>query len=171
MSNQIDFNINQLGGDNDNDTKRGKQPLITGHAVGGGERSANRRYLVKAFGNLKNTGLGSSPVLYNKNILGPFRSAYNAGDVITNSIVNTDIKYGRESSQVNGNNLSRVQVRGDGLNRNGSAMFSGNPRFVYDGSDYIRFKKLNAINKNYYDYSFGGANNSQSQHAIRQVRK
>ena len=108
--------------------------------------------------------------LYNKNILGPFRTAYNAGDVITNSIVNTDIRYGRESSQVNGNNLSRVQVRGDGLNRNGSAMFSGNPRFVYDGSDYIRFKKLQAINKNYHDYSLGGANNSQSQHAINRVR-
>ena len=160
------FDNTKLGGG-----QKGYQPLITGHAVGGGERSANRKYLAKAFGNLKNTGLGTSPVLYNKNILGPFRSAYNAGDVITNSIVATDIKYGRESSQVNGNNLSRVQVRGDGLNRNGSAMFSGNPRFVYDGSDYIRFKKLNAINKNYNDSSFGGANNSQSQHAIRGVRK
>ena len=159
------FDNTKLGGG-----QKGYQPLITGHAVGGGERSANRKYLAKAFGNLKNTGLGTSPVLYN-NILGPFRSAYNAGDVITNSIVATDIKYGRESSQVNGNNLSRVQVRGDGLNRNGSAMFSGNPRFVYDGSDYIRFKKLNAINKNYNDSSFGGANNSQSQHAIRGVRK
>jgi hypothetical protein len=50
-------------------------------------------------------------------------------------------------------------------------MFSGNPRFVYDGSDYIRFKKLNAINKNYNDLTFGGANNSQSQHAINRVRK
>lgn len=151
--------------------KKGHQPLITGHTVGGGERSANRKYLAKAFGNMYNSGLAYSPVLYPTNILGPFRTAYNAGDVKTNSIVATDIKYGRESSQVNGNNLSRVQVRGDGLNRNGSAMFSGNPRFVYDGSDYARFKKLQAINKNYNDKTFGGANNSQSQHAIRRVRK
>tara|TARA_B100000035_G_scaffold315449_1_gene336341 strand:- start:674 stop:1186 length:513 start_codon:yes stop_codon:yes gene_type:complete len=170
MSNEIDFSMNKLGGDDKKNAIRGQQPLITGHTVGGGERSANRKYLAKAFGNLKNSGLGTSPLLYNKNILGPFRTAYNAGDVITNSIVNTDIRYGRESSQVNGNNLSRVQVRGDGLNRNGSAMFSGNPRFVYDGSDYIRFKKLQAINKNYHDYSLGGANNSQSQHAINRVR-
>ena len=144
---------------------------IHGHTETGGLRSVYRKQISKSFGNQYNSGLNDSPLLYNKNILGPFRSAYNAGDVITNSIVNTDIRYGRESSQVNGNNLSRVQVRGDGLNRNGSAMFSGNPRFVYDGSDYIRFKKLNAINKNYNDLTFGGANNSQSQHAIRQVRK
>lgn len=168
---QIDFSINRLGGDNKKNAIRGQQPLITGHTVSGGERSANRKYLAKAFGNLKNSGLGSSPLLYPTNILGPFRTAYNAGDVITNSIVATNSIYGRESSQINGNNLSRVQVRGDGLNRNGSAMFSGNPRFVYDGSDYIRFKKLQAINKNYYDYSFGGADNSQSQHAINRVRK
>ena len=42
---------------------------------------------------------------------------------------------------------------------------------IYDSSDYIRFKKLQAINKNYNDYSFGGAENSQSHHAIRNVRK
>ena len=171
MPGQIDFSMNKLGGDNTNNAIRGKQPLITGHTVGGGERSANRKYLAKAFGNMFNSGLNSSPVLYENNILGPFRTAYNAGDVKTNSIVATDIKYGRESSQINGNNLSRVQVRGDGLNRNGSAMFSGNPRFVYDGSDYARFKKLQAINKNYNDETFGGANNSQSQHAINRVRK
>jgi hypothetical protein len=33
---------------------------------------------------------------------------------------------------------------------------SGNPRHVYDGSDFIRYKKLAAINKNYNDKSFGG---------------
>jgi len=49
--------------------KKGHQPLITGHTVGGGERSANRKYLAKAFGNMYNSGLGYSPVLYNKNIL------------------------------------------------------------------------------------------------------
>ena len=67
--------------------KKGHQPLITGHTVGGSERSANRKYLAKAFGNMYNSGLGYSPVLYPNNILGPFRTAYNAGDVKTNSIV------------------------------------------------------------------------------------
>lgn len=147
------------------------QPSIYGHTLNGNERSTSRKYLVKAFGNMYNSGLTNSPLMYDLNILGPFRTAFNGGDVVTNNIVATDIRYGRESSQINGNNLSRVQVRGDGLNRNGSAMFSGNPRFIYDGSDYTRFKKLQAINKNYYDYSYGGANNSQSQHAINRIRR
>ena len=32
---------------------------------------------------------------------------------------------------------------------------SGNPCHVYDGSDFTRYKKLAAINKNYNDKSFG----------------
>ena len=50
-------------------------------------------------------------------------------------------------------------------------MYSGNPKFVHAGSDYIRFKKLQAINKNFNDWTYGGANNSQAQHAINRVRK
>ena len=168
MSNEIS-NPTNYGANPNNSSKI--TPALYGHVEGGSDRALYRKHLAKAFGNLHNSGLKSSPALYKKNILGPFRTSFNAGDVKTNSIVPTDIKYGRESSQVNGNNLSRVQVRGDGVTRNGSAMFSGNPRYVHDGSDYIRFKKLQAINKNYHDYSFGGAENSQSQHAIRNVRK
>ena len=61
---------------------------------GANERSTSRKYLAKAFGNLYNTGLGYSPALYPNNILGPFRTAYNAGDVTTNGYgamtLNTD---------------------------------------------------------------------------------
>ena len=31
----------------------------------------------------------------------------------------------------------------------------GNPKYVNDSSDYIRFKKLSAKNRNYNDSSFG----------------
>lgn len=152
--------------------KKGVQPLIFGHVTQGGERAANRNQLRRAFGNLFNKGLGKSPVLVKNSIAGPFRTSYNAGDVNTNYIEPTNIIYGRESNQVGGNNLSRLQVGGDGISgQNGNAMFSGNPRYVYDGSDYIRFKKLNAINKNYNDSAFGGDSGKTQQHAIRQVRK
>ena len=143
-----------------------------GHIEGGNDRVVTRKQLTRAFGNMINSGLGTSPSLYSRNILGPFRTANNAGDVVTNNIEPTDIKYGRLPNQVGGNNLSRVQVRGDGTSsQNGKAMYSGNPKYVYDGSDYIRFRKLQAINKNYNDSSYGGASNSQSQHAINRVRK
>ena len=119
----------------------GKQPALIGHMVSGNERALYRRQLKKSFGNMHINALGSSPLLYNNNVLGPFRTAYNAGDVVTRNITNTDPKYGRPPSQVGGNNLARVSGRGDGVSANGNAMYSGNPRFVYDGSDYTRFKK------------------------------
>ena len=157
----------KLGGNH-----KGMQPILHGHMEGGNDRAVSRKQLSRAFGNMINTGLGTSPVLYSKNVLGPFRSAYNAGDVVTNSIEPNNIKYGRLPNQVGGNNLTRVQVRGDGTStQNGNAMYSGNPKYVYDGSDYIRFRKLQAINKSYNDRSYGGASNSQSQHAINRVRK
>lgn len=160
------FSPSTLGGSN------GKAPIIFGSMDGGNERALARKYLSKAFGNMNNSGLNSSPLLYERNILGPFRTAFNAGDVITNSIEDTNSKYGTESNQVGGNNLSRLQRRGDGKSgQKGNAMYSGNTKYVHAGSDYIRFKKLQALNKTYNDRSFGGAENSQHQIAIYRVRK
>ena len=161
------FTPSQLGGNS-----KGKQPMLHGHMDGGNDRALSRKYLSRAFGNMVNSGLGTSPLLYKNNVLGPFKTAFNAGDVVTNKIEPNNIKYGKLPNQVGGNNLSRVQVRGDGTSgQNGNAMYSGNPKYVHAGSDYIRFKKLQALNKSYNDKSYGGASNSQSQHAINRVRK
>ena len=161
------FTPSQLGGNS-----KGIQPMLHGHMDGGNDRALSRKYLSRAFGNMINRGLGTSPLLYKNNVLGPFKTAFNAGDVVTNKIEPNNIKYGRLPNQVGGNNLSRVQVRGDGTSsQNGNAMYSGNPKYVHAGSDYIRFKKLQALNKSYNDKSYGGASNSQSQHAINRVRK
>jgi hypothetical protein len=45
-----------------------------------------------------------------------------------------------------------------------------NTKFVYDGSDYTRFRKQMAMNRNYNDAGFGGANNA-AQSAIRAIRR
>lgn len=161
----LSFDQTTLGG-----AKKGTQPQLFGAMDGGNERATSRKYLAKAFGNLYNTGLRSSPALYSNNILGPFKTAYNAGDVTTNGYGATNPIYGEASNQVGGNNLSRLQTLGDGVSRNGGASYSGNPRFVHDGSDYTRFKKLMAVNKNYNDSGFGGANNSQSQSVLKKIR-
>jgi hypothetical protein len=173
-ANQISFDANADLGIAGESSSRGKghQPMLIGHAVNGGERAANRGQLRRAFGNMYNPGLESSPALYKTNVLGPFRSAFNAGDVITNKIVATDSKYGKLSNQVGGNNLTRLQTPSDGnSSQNGTAMFSGNPRHVYDGSDYARFKKLNAINKNYNDITHSGSSARATQHVFRRVRR
>ena len=152
-------------------TANGKYPELFGSMIGGNERSLSRKYLKKAFGNLVIPGLGnSSPALYNKNILGPFRTHFNAGDVIVNTPQSTNKKYGSEANLLGGNNLARVNGSKDGLSRNGNAMYSGNPKFTHDSSDYIRFKKLQAINRNFNDKSFGGADANNTQSVIRKIR-
>ena len=153
-------------------TSNGSAPLMFEPMDGGNERALTRRYLSKAFGNMKNSGLTTSPLLYNRNILGPFRTAFNAGDVITNNIEETNSIYGVLSNQVGGNNLSRLQRKGDGKSgQAGNAMYSGNTKFVHAGSDYIRFKKLQALNQTYNDKKFGGAENNQETAALYRVRK
>jgi hypothetical protein len=44
----------------------------------------------------------------------------------------------------------------------GGAQWTGNAKYVYDSSDYIRFKKLQASNRNYNDRSFGGDESNAS---------
>ena len=150
---------------------KGIQPQLFGSMIGGNERSLSRKYLNKAFGNLVIPGLeNTSPALYNKNILGPFRTHFNAGDVIVNTPQSTNKLYGKEANLLGGNNLARVNGSRDGLNRNGNAMYSGNPKFIHDSSDYIRFKKLQAINRNFNDHSFGGANYNNTQSVIKKIR-
>jgi hypothetical protein len=45
-----------------------------------------------------------------------------------------------------------------------------NGKWVYDSSDYTRFLKQQAFNKNYNDLTFGSGNNA-SQCAIRHSRR
>ena len=153
-------------------TSNGAAPLMFEPMNGGNERALTRKYLTRAFGNMNNSGLTTSPLLYNKNILGPFRTAFNAGDVITNNIEDTNSIYGIMPNQVGGNNLSRLQRKGDGTSgQKGNAMYSGNTKFVHAGSDYIRFKKLQALNQTFDDKKFGGAENNQATAALYRVRK
>tara|TARA_B100000787_G_scaffold98922_1_gene72983 strand:+ start:5720 stop:6190 length:471 start_codon:yes stop_codon:yes gene_type:complete len=116
--------------------------------------ATNTRIIIRSFGNIYNSGLNSSPLVYPKNVLGPFRTATNAGDVLGYDKGATNIKYGDEPNKMSGHNIlgfSSTKIGGS-LSRSGDASYSGNPRFVYDGSDYIRFKKLQAHNKRYNNY-------------------
>ena len=147
--------------------------------TGGGIRSTDRLILREAFGNKAyipdNSGYVSPLTTIAKKTarIGPFRAAMSAGDV--NGTVNeaTSFIYGNASNQVNGlnPNISSQSLVGwkqlaGGVRKNGNAAYTGNPKFVYDGADYVRFKKLNAINNTYNDKSYGGSNNG-SQSAFR----
>lgn len=146
---------------------------------GGNERSLSRQILRNSFGNksyvfvnLDGNMVKVSPdyLSYRKKApLGPFRLAMTAGDpagAYYNNM-NTDPRYGKPANQVGAinPNLGSSPTAGyKGLaghvSNNGTAAYTGNPKFVYDGSDYTKFKKLQAINRTYNDLSFGGSTNS-----------
>ena len=46
-----------------------------------------------------------------------------------------------------------------------------NVKYVYDSSDYIKYLKQTAINKNYNDLTYGGDDNKSGQSAIRAIRR
>ena len=130
---------------------------------GGGNRSMYRTELRRMFGNTRFPG--------NPNIITPFRKFLNAGD--TAGTVNSAPSplLGIAINQVSGNSMvSRVHAKHGGTNT-GAAFYSGNQKFVYDGADYTRYKKLSAINRTYNDSSFGGENGSTVSQALRRVRK
>lgn len=151
---------------------------------GANARSMNRKILRKSFGNyafIPLNGEKVSPLQFKhlqKSQITPFRAAMNAGDV--NGTVNesTNHIFGRPANQVTGVNpsfssqaLAGYKGLAGNIQTSGNSAYTGNPRFVYDGADYVRFKKLNSINNNYNDKSFGGDQHSASQSALRRVRR
>jgi hypothetical protein len=99
---------------------------------------------------------------------GPFRAVLNAGDI-----------KGRKNYSCGGPNpiQSRPGIPGklgDGVPSkcDGSAIAAANcnPKFVYDSSDYVKFKRQRSKNKNYNDSTTGGYNNS-AYSAIMKVRR
>jgi hypothetical protein len=86
----------------------------------------------------------------------PFRVAMNAGDLLM------------RQNEPGGSNQIKGSVGTAGASRWSLSVTdnshpgtgaSGNQHYVYDSSVYTRYKKLNAKQKNYNDFSFGGSNN------------
>lgn len=136
---------------------------------GGNERSRDRIVLRKAFGNHKLANAINSPLNFNgKWKTSPFRVAMNAGDIL-GSINEGPSPLLPSNNQVNGIGPSKLRAHSGGV-KSGAAFYSGNPKYVYNGSDYTRFKKLQTKNKSYNDSSFSGNDSNSSFSAIRRVR-
>lgn len=135
--------------------------------VGSNERSMDRFSLVQAWNGAAATGTING---YERKI-GPFRAVYNAGDFLSRPNYTSG-----GSNQVNNvRTLNGYKVLGGAIHpqadNTGIPSATCNPKYVYDGSDYIRFRKLQAINRNYNDYSFGGDQYNTSQSAWRRVHR
>jgi hypothetical protein len=102
----------------------------------------------------------------------PFRIAFNAGDPAGTVNQTTDPKYGKESNQISSLSLGRLNALGlgDGVRQGGSAAWSGNVKYVYDSSDYTRYRKLRAKNQTYNDINLAGKNASTVFTVLNRVR-
>lgn len=129
--------------------------------VGGSERSQTRAVLRQAFGNRSLSSSIRSPqsfVTAKTSKTTPFRVAMSAGDV--NGSKNKAPAPGLPAiNQVGAQRVQGTQSLNGPPRNDGTAYYTGNPKYVYDGSDFTRYKRLKAINKTYDDSSFGGSNN------------
>jgi len=170
-----DTNPSKLGGG-----VPGFQPVLLGGGanqnggsgmIGGGERSLSRHLIRKAGGQyryLYNLGVVSNNF---KSGLTPFRQGLHAGDY---AMASPNYSGTLQSpllpkiNQINGIGPTMLNANGDGVQTipNGAA-FSGNPHYVYDSSDYTRFKQKVSIVKTYNDKSFGGSNNGSYSFLMR----
>ena len=105
----------------------------------------------------------------------PFRAVNNAGDLLNRQYYTSggsnQVKTGRIRSSAN----QSANVLGGSIfvqpDSSGVPSASTNVKYVYDGSDYTKFKKQQAVNRNYNDYSFGGAGGSNTFIALNRVRR
>lgn len=117
-----------------------------------------------------------------KRMTGPFRAVNNAGDLLARQNYACGGTCQTPQSRPNLKGL-RTRFGGTSVGCTSSVTWSAaqvdpavpsstcNVKFVYDGSDYIRFRKNQAMNRNYNDRSFGGDDFKASQSAIRHVRR
>jgi len=117
------------------------------------EDTASRRILRDSWNSQQVVG----PINGKDRVITPFRAVNNSGDFL-----------GRLNYSCGGPNPQSVKKPGYGrligsvpqhCDSTGIPAASCNPKFVADSSDYVRFKKLRAVNQTYNDLGYGGYNN------------
>jgi hypothetical protein len=139
---------------------------------------ARTRFTLRdAWNTTRTTGSG-----YPKRIITPFRAVNNAGDLLSRENYSCGGSCQTPQSRPGLNGL-RQRFGSTSTSCQQSVIWSAiqvnpdvpsstcNVKFVYDGSDYTRFKRNLAVNKNYNDRSFGGNDYNTSQVAIRHSKR
>lgn len=139
---------------------------------------ARTRFLLRDAWNTTSYSGSSNP----KRITTPFRAVNNAGDLLSRDNYSCGGTCQTYQSRPGLNGL-RQRFGSTSVSCRPSVLWSAiqvdpeipsstcNVKYVYDSSDYIKFKKDQAVNKNYNDRSFGGDDYNTSQSAIRHIRR
>ena len=139
------------------------------------EDALKRKILRKAF----KTNQVTLPSGKIRSTAGPFRTAFNQGDVLSRAYQTCG-----GSNQVNDVNSSKLRLKMGGSVHNTHCdtltfgvtpkevpLYSGNHKYVSDSSLFTKFKGLSMVNKTYNDESFGGDQHNGSVSFLWKVRK
>ena len=140
----------------------------SGGPEGGSEREMLRFKLREAW-----NGSAATGTVKNLTVAAtPFRAVNNSGDLLNRQYYTSGGS--TQTSSLRGgltgwkSMVGAIQPHPDNT---GIPSATCNVRYVYDSSDYITFKKLQATNRNYNNSSFGGNLNSGSQSAFRAAKR
>ena len=127
------------------------------------EQTMSRRVLRSAW----NTRYASGTVNGKDRVITPFRAVNNLGDFLsrTNYVCGGPNQVNKSKP---GLRIGSIISACDATGVEGSTC---NPKFVPDSSDYIRFKKQQAMNKNYNDSKNGGDESNGSYVALMRVTR
>jgi hypothetical protein len=143
-----------------------------GSGMEGGSQRERTRFLLReawngnaASGTVKGIKIGATP----------FRAVNNAGDLLNRQYFTSggsnQVNTGRIKLAANGS----ARILGGNIfaqaNPSGIPSANTNVKYVYDGSDYTKFKKQQAVNRNYNDYNYGGKGGSTTFVALNRVRR
>jgi len=129
------------------------------------EQAMSRRIVRKAW----NTAYATGTYNGRKRVIGEFRAVNNLGDFLDRQNYSCG-----GSNQVNQDKPGRGQSIGairQQCDSTGVPASICNPRFVPDSSDYIRYRKQRAMNKNYNDLKNGGNQNHASYVPLMHTRR
>jgi len=143
----------------------GYSPQQTVSSVKDSQQVSTRSILRRAWNGQYATGVSNS----RNRITTPFRAVNNSGDFL-----------GRVNYSCGGPNPTNLDKPGRGqsigsvpqqCDGTGVPASSCNVRFVADSSDYVRFRRQQAVNRTYNDLSYGGDDSNASYVPLMAVRR
>lgn len=156
----------------------GISPVANTNSVREGETTSQKAVLTKAFQKANRAGVQTEAS--RRRSIGGFRFYNNAGDPLSRNnysgVENTNQCRNQLGGGVGKMHSPRCRRGRSQINTSGVETFSGNPRYVYDSSNYMTYKKNRAMNKGYATeeglvYTEGGGTRCETTSAKNRVRK
>jgi hypothetical protein len=118
-----------------------------------GEQTSTRTILRRGW----NTAFATGSFNNQQRIITPFRAVNNSGDFLARQNYKCGGPAGMSKSSVGwAGSIIFLGSKVDNCDDSGVPGASGNVKYVYDSSDYVTFRRQQAINRNYNDLKNGG---------------